>query len=802
MKKRRGEILVGAVLLVSLLLGGCGSKGNSAKNSADAAASKEHVYKTELLEFSGIDSENISDIYYFEDKIVVRGQRWEEVTENGAETEDDTETNAENEVPPIQPRAWDAEEAAIDTVDEEIYEEIQSVQYMFLAVYDYEGKQISYSETEMPSGAWMNQGVAAKGEEALYCLMESYYEDYSDPDNYIWEEHRSLVKQKFDGTEEWSISLDKEDSEESVYVNSLLCDSDGSIYVFMGDGEVQIYNPDSTLKKTYNLETMDFGNVMISADGKIMLVVWGEEDGQYIKVLDKETGKLSESYKVPGNSYNYSYYGGTGYDLFLTDSTALYGYNLGDENMTEIMNFVDSDIDSTSLYDVQTISDTTQFYAGYYSYAEDKQCYARFTKIPPEEVVEKKILTLGCCYIDSDVRRQVVQFNKTNEQYRIQIKDYSIYSTETDYMQAYTKLNSDIVSGNMPDILVLSSALPVDSYMAKGLFEDLYPYIDADEEMDKSDFMTNIFDAFSNDGKLYQLIPSFSVVTVAGKTADVGTESGWTLDDLNAVMASKPEGTKIFFDTIRETVLNYCIQMSSEQFINWETGECSFDSEGFVKLLEFISQFPEEYDESQYSDEFWLESESTYREGKTLLAISYMGQFSDFQMMEKGTFGEDVTLIGFPAANKNGSALDASLSFAMSSKSENKEGVWEFLRYFLSYEYQKDAYGFPTNLKRYEELKQEAMQKPYYYDENGDKVEYDMTYYIDDKEIIIPPMTKEEVQEFEEFLFSLNQPSVYNDDLLNIIKEEAAAYFAGQKSAEEVSKIIQSRVQIYVNENR
>ena len=775
MKKKRGEILVGAVLLVSMLLSGCGSKGKLAQSSADAVASKEHVYKTELLEFSGIDSDNISDIYYFEDKIVVTGQRWEEVTET---------------------------ESAVDIVDGEIYEEVQSVQIMFLAIYDYEGKQISYAETEMPDNVWMNQGVAAKGEEALYCLMESYYEDNSDPNNYIWEEHRSLVKQKLDGTEEWSISLDKEDSEESVYVNSLLCDSDGSVYVFMGDGEVQIYNPDSTLKKTYNLETMDFGNVMISADGKIMLVVWGEEDGQYIKVLDKETGKLSGNYKVPGNSYNYSYYGGTGYDLFLTDSTALYGYNLGDENMTEIMNFVDSDIDSTSLYDVQTISDTTQFYAGYYSYVEDKQCHAKFTKIPPEEVAEKKILTLGCCYIDSDVRRQVVQFNKTNEQYRIQIKDYSIYSTETDYMQAYTKLNSDIVSGNIPDILVLNSALPIDSYMAKGLFEDLYPYIDADEEMDKSDFMTNIFDAFSNDGKLYQLIPTFSVITVAGKTADVGTEPGWTLDDLNAVMGSKPGGTKVFFDTVRETVLNYCIQMSSEQFINWETGECSFDSEGFVKLLEFISQFPEEYDASQYSDEFWMESESTYREGKTLLAISYIGQFSDFQMMEKGTFGEDVTLIGFPAANKNGSALDASLSFAMSSKSQNKEGVWEFLRYFLSYEYQKDAYGFPTNLKRYEELKQEAMQKPYYYDENQNKVEYDMTYYIDDTEIIIPPMTKEEVQEFEDFLFSLNQPTVYNEDLLNIIKEEAAAYFAGQKRAEEVSKIIQSRVQIYVNENR
>ena len=688
----------------------------------------------------------------------------------------------------------------MDTIEEEIDEDVWYSQIRFLAVYDYEGNQISYIETEVPENEWMSWSGAGKGEEAIYCIMESYFEDNSDPDNYIWEEHRNLVKMKFDGTEEWKISLDKKDGEESIYVNSMICDTDG-IYLFLGNGEVQKYNTDSTLAKTFKLETEDYGSVMNSSDGKIMLTIWGDEGGQYIKVFDKETGALSEKYKVPGNSYNYSYYGGSGYDLFLTDSTALYGYNLGDEEMTEIMNFIDSDLDAYSLYNVNAISDT-QLYASYYSYSEDKHCYAKFTKVPPEEVVEKKVLTLGACYLDEDVRRRVVQFNKTNEQYRIQIKDYSTYNTETDYSQSYTRLNTDIISGNMPDILVLNSSLPVESYMAKGLFEDLYTYIDADEEMDRSDFMTNIFEAFSTNGKLYQLIPSFTVLTVAGRTADVGKETGWTLDELNTVMAAKPEGTKIFFDTTRETILNYCMQMSSEQFINWETGECSFDSEGFVKLLEFISQFPEEYDDSQYTDEFWVESESTYREGKTLLAISYLGQFSDFNMMEKGTFGEDITLIGFPAENRNGSVIDYSMSLGMSSKSSNKEGAWEFLRYFLSYDYQKDTYGFPTNLKRYEELKQEAMQKPYYYDENNNKVEYDMTYYIGDTEVIIPPMTEEEIQELEDFLFSLNQPSIYNEELLNIIKEEAAAYYTGQKSAEEVSKVIQSRAKIYVNENR
>lgn len=40
-----------------------------------------------------------------------------------------------------------------------------------------------------------------------------------------------------------------------------------------------------------------------------------------------------------------------------------------------------------------------------------------------------------------------------------------------------------------------------------------------------------------------------------------------------------------------------------------------------------------------------------------------------------------------------------------------------------------------------------------------------------------------------------------SDEIYSIITEEAAPYFAGQKSAEETAKIIQSRVEIYVSEN-
>ena len=46
--------------------------------------------------------------------------------------------------------------------------------------------------------------------------------------------------------------------------------------------------------------------------------------------------------------------------------------------------------------------------------------------------------------------------------------------------------------------------------------------------------------------------------------------------------------------------------------------------------------------------------------------------------------------------------------------------------------------------------------------------------------------------------------NVYRTDssLMDIVNEEAGAFFAGQKQASEVSALIQSRVQIYISESR
>ncbi len=554
-----------------------------------------------------------------------------------------------------------------------------------------------------------------------------------------------------------------------------------------------------------NQELLDRSSFITLADGRV-IAVYNDDQGMTAAFVNLDTGTFEESYalELPGVSYDFSFYAGTGYDLYLVDSYALYGYNLGDAEKTCLMKYIDSDLDLYNIYQVMGINEK-EFFAMYDDMETGESVLAKFTKVPPEEVKEKQELTLAMGFTDWRIRRSVIAFNKKSEDYRITILDYyTMYNGDgEDYMAGVNRLNTDIATGKIPDIILLDETMPVDSYISKGLLEDVKPFIEKDPELDINNYMPNVIEALSVKGKLYTIVPSYTIQTVLAKTSEVGPERGWTVQEALELLASKPEGTMLFEQTTRSSMLQSCLNMAGEQFIDWETGTCSFDTDSFIQTLELLSLFPEEIKDDYYEDEYWEHRDSMWREGKILASIIGFGDFRSYNREEKGTFGEKVTMIGYPSADGEGTVIWPDMQLAMSAKSKNKEGAWAFLRTFLTDEYQEEniTYAFPLSIKRLDELGEEATKRPFYM-EDDKKVEYDDSYYVNGNEIIIPPMTQQEVDAFKEQLYSITKVRKLDEDLLNIIEEEAAPYFTGQKKAEDVAAVIQSRVQIYVNENR
>jgi ABC-type glycerol-3-phosphate transport system substrate-binding protein len=806
-RKERRTIMkkvIVSLLVVALVIGcfaGCGKKEKG--DLQQQAVSRDYVYKQEVISYNGSGTAP-SGLIQIGDKVYGYSYEWREMDgavtpradiEGGGNTEkeaeaEDVDTATEETVAEPEPGTEEAAEDIAESYSSMIFYEIL--------------EDGTFGEGHELQGA-PDQSInsfAADSQGNLYCLRNVYvYDDGSDTSEDLY----YLEQKTLDDETVFSVNLNElpeikkiVEQQGWLYINGLFAEED-ALYLVCGSSILKF---DKNGNMVGNVIRQDAGNVLDGAsvvrgrDGKYAAINYGD-NGMKVYPLDLANGTIGTAAELAGNSYSFSFYPGSGYDFYVSDNYAVYGYNLGDTTVTKLMSYVDSDIDVWQINNIIPISDT-EFYGSYSSASDWQDGVSKFTKVDPKDVKERQVITLAMASTDWTVKSRVIEFNKKNDTYRISLIDYSSESGE--YEEGISRMNTDIVSGKVPDIILLDDSMPTDSYISKGLFADLLPIIEKDEEIDRNDLMPNVMEAFSRDGKLYRLIPSYSIRTIVAKTSDVGEERGWTVEEAMALWDSKPEGTEFIAGATRSEMLNMCMSFAGSQFVNYSTGDCDFNNEGFLNLLEFLKRFPVEISDDYYTDEYWSSYDSLWRTGKVITQQMYLGDFRNLNYTQKGTFGEPITMIGFPSTDQDGSVLVPTMQFAISAKSKNQDAAWQFLRYYLTEDYQNEAPGFPLSMKVLEKRAEEAMDRPYYIDVNGNKDYYDDIIYIDDVEVTIDPMTREEVDHFMEILKTFKNVGRYDDTLINIISEEAEPYFNGQKNAGEVAQIIQNRAQIYLHE--
>ncbi|MBR4085090.1 MAG: extracellular solute-binding protein [Lachnospiraceae bacterium] len=638
-------------------------------------------------------------------------------------------------------------------------------------------------------------------------INENWSEDLSDPENPIYETKYLLMKWDDTGALKWSVDISG-DNGEYIYAQKIL-QYKGNIVLITGDSQILTFNNDGkelSRKKIEGADMNNGGQVIVREDGKALQITYNNEYTKiFVSELDLETCQMKDKVELPGNITNYGLYPGKKTDFILNNSTGIYTFNVGDAEPVKIMDFVNSDLATYSLENITFINDK-EFIATYNDVTTWTNHVARFTYVDPATIQDKVTLLLGCNYLSSEIRKDIIDFNKTNNQYRITIKDYSVYSTPDDYMQSYTQMNNDIISGNMPDIMVLDSSQDITSWVNKGLLVDIGEMIAKDEELSKLEYLDNIWKAFAVNDKQYIVIPAFTVQTMVARKDLVGNRNGWTMSEFQQFMATQPDDVKPFGDDIlRDNMMYYIMQYCGSDFVDVNTGKCNFDSPEFIAMLEFANTLPKEFSEDYWENYDWMAMESMYRDKKAVMMNGYIYNIQNMVYNIHGTLGDEANFIGFPGIEGNSSVIMPSNNmFAVSAKSANADGAWEFVRGYLTEEYQnsEQLYEMPVLKSAFVEKAKKATEKPYYIDEvTGEKVEYDDYYWINDEQIVLEPFSQKEVDDICNFIYALNKRSYYNQNIINIVNEEAGSYFEGQKSAKEVAQIIQSRVQIYVDEN-
>ncbi|MBR1931828.1 MAG: extracellular solute-binding protein [Lachnospiraceae bacterium] len=836
---------LGLALVMAMSLGACSGKGNGGTSgnrggeSADASLAKQYVFASKPLDLNlDGDGTQVRNVRVVNDRINVivevyhwmtggdtdRDVRWVSMTKDGEDIQAVAlQFPKEDSV--------DGQDAVNDENEIAVSDEVTEVTDNEDADESLDGDDMAYIDDDFYyddpgySDDIYYQSFCIADNGYLYGVRNTSHSDWSDPENYVHESRYDICSWDADGNFLWERPIEglQSNSDEYHDIRSIAAMDDGSIVLLIaGDMEYGKMEMD-TDGNVSPLKSLPVGGEKLTnsnealldkGNGEFVITYYDDSwENMYLATYDIKTDTIKEESKLPA-SFAWSGYNnlaaGVSTDIVYSNNTGIWGLSAGQEEPVQIMSFINSDMTDT-YFNFIVMLDDEHFISFFEEEGENGDYHtvgALFTKRNPEDIPDKKVLVLAANYVNSDVRRRVVQFNKSNEQYRIVTKEYESFASYDDYMAGYTQLNNDIISGNMPDILVYDENLPIENYVAKGLLADVGALVEKDEELSGKEYLENVFNSVKINDKLYILVPSFNVQTVIGKKAIFGNKDSWSFKDIQELVASRPEGTQTFGEMTKEsfiqTMMNYC----GSDFVDASTGKCNFDSQNFIDMLEFANTFPEtvdyDYDDEAAWRRYWNDFQSQYRDERTLLMSAYIGALRDMNYSINGFFGEDVSYVGFPTENGNGSVIGVgSNAFVLSAKSANIDGAWEFVRYYLTDDYQEamDWY-LPVSKTAFMKMAEEATQKNYYIDENGEKVEYDDYFELNGENIVMEPLSQEQIDEMVNFIQGVDKRLFYNQDITNIINEETASYFAGQKSAADVAKVIQSRAQVYVDENR
>jgi ABC-type glycerol-3-phosphate transport system substrate-binding protein len=641
------------------------------------------------------------------------------------------------------------------------------------------------AEPEMRFGLGENQRV-------LKITMDgagnSYFIGYEALDENQMKTGYMLYKLDSQGALQLSLDLNEYSrGQEQVVIQNLAVDEENHIILAASDQNIYVLNPNGQLL----FETRADGAVYeICASGGKVFILHGGIDGAEVRQIDVSGKKLSSKleHNIPGVQF---YMAADGKDnLLIATEESVYQYNIEKGETRKKFDWKTYDLLGMTAgillpYGENGVLAISRDYTANPMGTEATV----FREAAEGEAVisDKTILTLGTVYsLSSAANREIAAFNKANQDVKIEVKNYYDVTNGENYDRLYTEL----IAGNGPDLLMLPSNR-VDQLAERGILEDLNPYFTEDENLNRSDFLENILNAFETEGHLYGMPVSFRIATIVGKTSIVGEESGWNLEELITFSEGFPEETDIFNEASKSGVLSLLKFGLTDQLVNMDNTDNPLNRELLIKILEFANQYKSD---DQYT--YNINLPERVMEKQLILFDSSVYSGSVYRLFSNSVFEEPVTFIGYPTEGRNGNLIYSDDTFAINSRCEHKDIAWAFICGLLSEETQImiGKGGFP--------IRKAALEEHF---------EVVKTYHDDD--VLWTPggifrresnreLTEEEIAPVRDLIQNVDTAWHELPYVDQIIEEEADFYFSGTKPVEEVVDVIENRVRTYVNENK
>lgn len=355
-----------------------------------------------------------------------------------------------------------------------------------------------------------------------------------------------------------------------------------------------------------------------------------------------------------------------------------------------------------------------------------------------------------------------------------------------------TQIMTQIMTGNGPDILYVT-------------LEDMKLLAQNDALMDLrtllpqellDQVMPGVLEMGTVSDTLVGIPPEIDVNSMMVKDS-VWPGDTWTVDDVLGLMETG-DYTGMFIQVFSayypQATINIMIEYNLEDsfLVYGDTGTCHFEDERFLKILEYAKL----YGRKDGDGEMGLGV------GGGLATTDGSWHSMEKMLSNYDMYGEDVHYVGYPTETGNGNYLQCDGAVVV-SRSADPETARIYMECLLSEKMQNVQGKFEERLSgrkvRLEDIQYLTPQEKEIYEETyGEDVDALWHGY--------PLQVRENgttvLHDCKRFLESCAPAPAPDFQLLNIIWEEAQAYIEGDKPALETARIINSRVQVYMDENR
>lgn len=399
----------------------------------------------------------------------------------------------------------------------------------------------------------------------------------------------------------------------------------------------------------------------------------------------------------------------------------------------------------------------------------------------------KKQVDFGCMYLSGQMQNVINDFNADSTEYKINIVNY--LSKYDNYDEALLHFNMDILDGNKLDMICLYGLDP-DTLMEKGLLQDLNEYFLSSKVVTKDDFTEAFLEIVTDEtGKIYYLYPSYMIT---------GFVSEDTIDfsDLTEKINLLKEDKLYFGECNSRMLLSNILRYSGKRYVDVENGEVHFKEKDFQSLLQLIKAQKSVSVEDVEANTMFCKGEAHAIQAEILNPYWYF-------YYEK-IFGKNfhVTTPGY-----DGAVLwEQYNTLGVISSSKDKEGAYALFEYLFSpnvYSANFSYDGFPVLKTCWDNWETKILATEKYIDAYGQyHIPQNRTLGYAEGQCIIEvgSISESAVKQMRE----VTENAVYIEPLsyeyINIITEEADAYFMDQKSLEDTCDIIEQRMKMALAE--